>query len=151
LLGDLIVCCRMAHLSRQLMAWSLVKRRPWIQLLARAVVDLLPVSVRRYLVSEDDVEPWTNDDFARRSCMAARLLDVGDHFGLWIPTRRYYAGGVVRMSNKLAKIRPSAPTFEEVRYPFLDQNLIEFILSIPGEQLLRPGERRSLMRRALIG
>ena len=40
---------------------------------------------------------------------------------------------------------------EEARYPYLDQNLIEFILSIPASQLLRPGERRSLMRRALVG
>jgi asparagine synthetase B (glutamine-hydrolysing) len=39
----------------------------------------------------------------------------------------------------------------ERRYPFLDQGLIEFILSIPRDQLLRPGERRSLMRRALKG
>jgi asparagine synthase (glutamine-hydrolysing) len=40
---------------------------------------------------------------------------------------------------------------EEGRYPYLDQSLIEFILSIPPDQLLRPGERRSLMRRSLLG
>jgi asparagine synthase (glutamine-hydrolysing) len=40
---------------------------------------------------------------------------------------------------------------EERRYPYLDQNLVEFLLAIPREQLLRPGERRSLMRRALAG
>ena len=40
---------------------------------------------------------------------------------------------------------------EEARYPFLDQTLIEFILSIPADQMLRPGERRSLMRRSLAG
>jgi asparagine synthase (glutamine-hydrolysing) len=31
----------------------------------------------------------------------------------------------------------------------LDQDLVEFVLSIPREQLIRPGQRRSLMRRAL--
>jgi asparagine synthase (glutamine-hydrolysing) len=33
----------------------------------------------------------------------------------------------------------------------LDQTLVEFLMSIPLSQLLRPGERRSLMRRALHG
>jgi len=37
----------------------------------------------------------------------------------------------------------------EPRYPFVDQSFVEFILSVPASQLLRPGQRRSLMRRAL--
>jgi asparagine synthase (glutamine-hydrolysing) len=39
----------------------------------------------------------------------------------------------------------------DVRYPFVDRRLVEFCLSIPLEQLTRPGETRSLMRRALGG
>jgi asparagine synthase (glutamine-hydrolysing) len=54
------------------------------------------------------------------------------------------------MANKLAKFRTPVLALEEIRYPYLDQNLIEFILSIPASQLLRPGERRSLMRRSLV-
>jgi asparagine synthase (glutamine-hydrolysing) len=42
-------------------------------------------------------------------------------------------------------------TGEERRYPYLDQSLVEFLLAIPPDQLLRPGQRRSLMRRALGG
>ena len=38
----------------------------------------------------------------------------------------------------------------EKRYPYLDRDLLEFISAIPREQLVRPGQRRSLMRRALI-
>jgi len=55
------------------------------------------------------------------------------------------------MASKMAKFTPPTSALEEARYPYLDQNLIEFILSIPASQLLRPGERRSLMRRALAG
>jgi len=55
------------------------------------------------------------------------------------------------MACKLAKFTPPTAALEETRYPYLDQNLIEFILSIPASQLLRPGERRSLMRRSLTG
>ena len=80
-----------------------------------------------------------------------RQLDVDEHFGLWLPTRRGYIGGVHLMACKLAKFTPPVSALEEGRYPYLDQNLIEFILSIPASQLLRPGERRSLMRRSLVG
>lgn len=37
----------------------------------------------------------------------------------------------------------------EYRYPMLDRDLVEFLLRVPSDQLRRPGERRSLMRRAL--
>lgn len=39
----------------------------------------------------------------------------------------------------------------EVRYPYLDRDLLEFLWSIPREQIVRPGQRRSLVRRALAG
>ena len=39
----------------------------------------------------------------------------------------------------------------EKRYPYLDRGLLEFMYAIPREQLVRPGQRRSLMRRALVG
>src|SRR5207237_5218923 len=45
---------------------------------------------------------------------------------------------------------PFAPTYER-RYPFLDRDLLEFLFAIPREQLVRPHQRRSLMRRALAG
>lgn len=37
----------------------------------------------------------------------------------------------------------------EYRYPFLDKDLVTYLFSIPPDQILRPGRRRSLMRRAL--
>jgi asparagine synthase (glutamine-hydrolysing) len=34
-------------------------------------------------------------------------------------------------------------------YPYLDRDLVDFLFRIPKEQLFRPGENRSLMRRSL--
>jgi asparagine synthase (glutamine-hydrolysing) len=150
-LGDLILQFKFFELARQLVAWSLVKRRPWIQLLWQAAVDVLPPSLGQYLAREANVEPWIRKDFAKRTRLAFRQLDVNEHFGLWLPTRRSYLGGVLLMANKLAKYIPPVAAMEESRYPYLDQTLIEFILSIPAGQMLRPGERRSLMRRSLVG
>jgi asparagine synthase (glutamine-hydrolysing) len=53
------------------------------------------------------------------------------------------------MRRQLAYFSPDSWVYEERRYPFLDQDLMEFLLAVPASQLLRPGERRSLMRRAL--
>jgi asparagine synthase (glutamine-hydrolysing) len=39
----------------------------------------------------------------------------------------------------------------EKRYPYLDRDLLEFLFAIPREQIVRPGQRRSLMRRSLMG
>ena len=150
-LGDLIVQGKLLRLARQLVAWGLIKRQPWTHLLWQALSDLLPSALGQYLMSQARVEPWIDKDFAKRTRLSIRLIDVNEHFGLWLPSRRSYIGGVVLMSNKLAKWKVPTMALEEARYPYLDQSLIEFILSIPADQLLRPGERRSLMRRSLIG
>ena len=39
----------------------------------------------------------------------------------------------------------------EIRYPFLYRPLIEFAMAIPMTQKLRPGETRSILRRAMCG
>jgi asparagine synthase (glutamine-hydrolysing) len=149
-LADLILQLKLLRLGKEILAWSLVKRRPWTQLLWDALVELLPPVLAQHLAKQAKLEPWIESTFAKNNRIAVRRLDVDEHFGLWLPTRRSYVGGVLVMANKLAKCM--SPTLEtgEVRYPYLDQNLIEFMLSVPANQLLRPGQRRSLMRRALI-
>jgi asparagine synthase (glutamine-hydrolysing) len=39
----------------------------------------------------------------------------------------------------------------EYRYPYLDRDLVDFLLRVPREQLVQPGRRRAMMRRALAG
>jgi asparagine synthase (glutamine-hydrolysing) len=150
-LADLIVQCKLITLARQITAWSLVKRRPWTHLLWNAAEDLLPPCLGHYFATMAKVEPWIDRKFANRTNLTIRLIDVNEHFGLLLPTRRSCIGGVLLMANKLAKWRSPTQQPEENCYPYLDQHLTEFLLSIPATQLLRPGERRSLMRRSLAG
>jgi len=150
-LADLIVQFKLVCLAKQLTAWSLVKRRPWIRLLWQSAIEALPPSLGQYLIKEAKVESWIRKDFAERTRLAVRRLGVDEYLGLWLPTRRSCIGGVFLMASKLSKYTPPVSALEEARFPYLDQNLIEFILSIPASQLLRPGERRSLMRRSLAG
>jgi asparagine synthetase B (glutamine-hydrolysing) len=117
----------------------------------RSAIDVVPASLGQYFAKEAKIEPWIRKDFAQRTGLALRQMDVAEHFGLWLPTRRSYIAGVLTMANNLAKYPSATETLEEARYPFLDQDFLEFVLSIPAEQMLRPGERRSLMRRSLAG
>jgi asparagine synthase (glutamine-hydrolysing) len=150
-LADLIVRGKLVTLGQQLIAWSLAKRRPWIQLLWQASLELLPFPLRKYFAKHPNVEQWIDKQFVKRTKIAARHAALDRRFRFCLPTHKYYLGGVVLMANKLAKRLPPALALEEARYPYLDRDLIEFILGIPANQLLRPGERRSLMRRALAG
>lgn len=151
LLADLVVQLKVLKLAQQLTAWSLVKRRPWIRLLWEASLELLPYWLGKHLVKQARVEPWIERRFAKRTGIVRRLLDVEEKFGFWLPTRRSYISGLLLMANKMAKCKPPSIALEEPRYPYLDQDLLEFILAIPADQILRPGERRSLMRRSLVG
>lgn len=55
------------------------------------------------------------------------------------------------LASMLSCIDPPLIGLAEKRYPYLDRQLYEFMTSIPREQVLRPQERRSLMRRSLRG
>lgn len=48
-------------------------------------------------------------------------------------------------------LKPGLLARREYRYPYLDRDLVEYLFSVPRDQLVRPGRRRSLMRRALRG
>jgi asparagine synthase (glutamine-hydrolysing) len=52
---------------------------------------------------------------------------------------------------QLASFSATNPVLCEKRYPYLDRDLLEFVFAIPPIQLQRPGQRRSLMRRAMTG
>lgn len=149
LLADRIVQADLVGLSKQLIAWSLAIRKPLSHLLCSSLVDLLPAALGQYLAKEARVEPWIEPNFAKRTGLAMRQLGVTERFDCLLPTRRSYMAGIVLIARKLAKFPPRVSVVEELRYPYLDWTLLEFLFSIPATQLLRPGERRSLMRRSL--
>jgi asparagine synthase (glutamine-hydrolysing) len=151
LLADLVVQGRVFRLADQLAAWSLIKRRPWLHLLWDSTVETLPASIAQYLLPEGKLEPWFRKDFARRTRLKYRQTAASETFGFSLPTQRSIINGVRAMACNLAKTFAPTPVLEQTTYPYLDQNMIEFVFATPADQWLRPGERRSLMRRALWG
>jgi asparagine synthase (glutamine-hydrolysing) len=146
-LAELLLEGRLVKVGEQLTAWSLlIRKRPWIQLFLQTLLHLMPASIRARLTERGRVEPWVNQRFARKYRMPVRQMGAAE--GLWFsrPGMRDAGTTIAGLSRLMSCTEPS---IVEKRYPYLDHNLVEFLTTIPLDQLLRPGQRRSLMRRSL--
>jgi asparagine synthase (glutamine-hydrolysing) len=128
----------------------LSKRKPWFHLFLETVQGFLPPAAVG-LRGNNRPAPWFNPTFVTRNRRALR--GYGSRLKLFgsLPSFQEHLRTLDFLRRQLAcNALPSSPTYEQ-RYPFLDRDLLEFTYSIPREQLVRPGQRRSLMRRALVG
>lgn len=130
----------------QLLAWSLVTRKPLLHLLFQTMLELSPLQIRARFAPRGKLQPWVNRELARKYRIRARQLEDLPGVWFWRPRERDAVQTIITLSRELTCASPS--NFEQ-RHPYLDQTLVEFLSTIPFEQLLQPGERRSLMRRAL--
>jgi asparagine synthase (glutamine-hydrolysing) len=149
-LEDLLARAKLRTLARQLKVWALNKRKPWFYLLIDAGRGFFPpalVGVPKYKRPAS----WLNPDFVKRN--RAALQGYETRLKLFGPEPSFQDNlsilDVLRRQLECAG-PPSEPAYEK-RYPYLDRGLLEFMYAIPREQLVRPSQRRSLMRRALVG
>ncbi len=149
-LADLLSRFRFKHFAGQLRAWALDKRKPWLHLFFETIRKFLSPTLVGVPTSKRPAS-WLDPVFVRRH--RAILTGYGRSFTLFGPLPSFQDNlhtldGLRRQLGSF--FLPSEPCFEK-RYPYLDRDLLEFLFSVPREQLLRPGQRRSLMRRALAG
>jgi asparagine synthase (glutamine-hydrolysing) len=149
-LEDLLATGEFRILAHQLKTWALNKRKPWFHLFFETARGFLPTSLVG-LPRHRRPAAWLNSDFVTRNRIA--LHGYGSRIKVLGPLPSFQdnlstLNGLQRQLE--CEIPASHPPFEK-RYPYLDRNLLEFLYSIPREQLVRPGQRRSLMRRALAG
>jgi asparagine synthase (glutamine-hydrolysing) len=148
-LQDLLARGHFRTLAHQLKMWALNKRKPWFYLLSDAARGFFPpglVGVPKH----KRPAPWLNPAFVERN--HAALTGYEDRTKLFgpLPSLQGNVGALNVVRRQLACSPLSLDLLREKRYPYLDSELLEFLSAIPPEQLVRPGERRSLMRRALI-
>ena len=137
-------------LLSQTFDWCIVLRQPLWHMLS----DLIRFTRGLY---------WTSD--ADRDLIPPWLINKPDET---LPYRRYgreSIGTLLRAQSSaiacgqawwnLVETLPHHPPHltspHEYRYPYLDRDLVDFLHRIPRDQLVRPGRRRYLMRRALSG
>jgi asparagine synthase (glutamine-hydrolysing) len=149
-LSDLIIQLKWSECARQLQRWALAKRIPILSLLRDTLCAFLPVN--KFRLPEYMRSPiWLGRAFAKRYSAAlagyqSRLKVFGP-----LPTFQENLATLDGLRRLLGCSAPAVDPPYERRYPYLDRDLLEFLFAVPREQMLRPGERRSLMRRALAG
>jgi asparagine synthase (glutamine-hydrolysing) len=149
-LENLLARAQFGALARQLKIWALEKRRPWFHLFWEAARGFFPpalVSVPKYMRPA----PWLQSSFVKRHWVALTGYPSRTKLFGSLPSFQENVDTFDALRRQLAcTALPFEPPFEK-RYPYLDRGLLEFMFAIPREQLVRPTQRRSLMRRALVG
>lgn len=147
-LEDLLSEARVGMLCHQLKMWALSKRKPWLYLLWHTARRFLP-GVKN--IAGHRSAPWLDAAFTKRYGRALqgyprRVTLLGPK-----PSLQENISTLAALRRQLSCEPVAVEPCYELRYPFLDRRLLEFLYAVPREQLIRPAQRRSLMRRALIG
>jgi asparagine synthase (glutamine-hydrolysing) len=149
-LADLLASFRFGQLASRMVVWALVKRKPLLHLLWETVRAFLPINL---VGVEKHRQPpvWIQPGFERLHRLALRGYETRLRFFGTLPSYQESLSTLDVLRRQLAgSIAPSQPRYDKC-YPYLDRDLLEFIFALPPEQLVRPHQRRSLMRRALVG
>jgi asparagine synthase (glutamine-hydrolysing) len=146
---NLLARGRFFSLANQLNSWAVKMRKPQLPLLWNAVRDFLPFS-------DGDADKavaglWLHPGFVRRNYFA--LAGYPSRVKLFGPLPSFQDNIRTLTGDRrlLAYFGLQAEFLREMCYPYLDRGLLEFMFAIPREQIVRVGQRRSLMKRALVG
>lgn len=149
-LEDLLARARFIQLASRLKLWALSRRKPWFHLLFEAARGFQPPEiggVPPYMCPPS----WLHRDFVKRHRRALTGYPLRVKLFGALPSFQENLSILEALRRQIAcDALPSEPPYEK-RYPYLDRDLLEFIFACPREQLVRPGQRRSLMRRSLVG
>lgn len=150
-LGNLLVQLRLLEFATKLRMWSFSSKQPLIQLLIRTLSSFSPVNRFRHRTAHTQMPRWLEPNFIKRHWKIFHETNSYSLFDSYLPSQQAHLHCLDTLKRQLACSSHLFPGRYEQRYPFLDRDFIEFILSIPRSQLVRPGQRRSLIRRALAG
>ena len=149
-LADLLARWHGYEFVRQSFRWAVAKKKPLITLWRSTLSQFLPRDITRTSNAANRI-PWFKKDFCERNesyigFSQPRLKLFGR-----LPSLQVNLWALDILGRQFACTPLASRPPYEWRYPFMDRDLVAFCLSIPREQLVRPHQRRSLMRRALVG
>ena len=152
-LADFLAQWHLRTLIAEGSEWSRLARIPLWQILLKHAV--WPIGVMtplaRWLTHDLEAPPWLTP--AAREFLVQNGRDEGMRLnkGIALPSRR-----VREMIVRSLRAVLSSGYFQEYEeiyfsHPYANHDLIHFVLSLPMNQLVRPGQDRVLMRRATRG
>jgi asparagine synthase (glutamine-hydrolysing) len=145
-LADYLTGQNVRRLLKRTLEWCMVDKTPFLHLLCRTF-RFAVCAYRREQFDSGQISPW----LTRTSQVDFRdQYPIVQTHGL-SPTSINNGRTWWHILETLPHLTPSNRVRYEYRYPYLDRDLVEYLFQVPREQLIRPGVRRSLMRRALKG
>jgi asparagine synthase (glutamine-hydrolysing) len=147
-LQDLLLERRWKMLAHGLFAWSLYRRSPWIALAAEVLRDFFPYALRRPFAQAPS---WLTKQFVRRHADTFRFGSPRLHFRGPLPSQQINLHSLDHLRRQLNCLHLDPVCTYHRSFPYLDRDLLKFLFAVPREQLVQPGYRRALMRRALAG
>jgi asparagine synthase (glutamine-hydrolysing) len=149
-LSKLLMNFDIPALHRATRVWSRAVKEPYLHTLWKmALLPFMPDAVKALFQPKLLVPDWIDQTFARKMRLRERTLLPRDPYGFDDPGKRIQSGSFQQLIRMIASGGYAERDGIELRSPLLYKPLVEFSLAIPFEQKLRPGEVRSLMRRAL--
>jgi asparagine synthetase B (glutamine-hydrolysing) len=147
-LADLILGCRWIRFGDLLHRWSVLKKQPIFQSFGRC---LRSIAEQFSWVSD---YAFPTEDYMTK--MVKQSIETMSYHRRKRPHSRWAQPSFYRFTTLFQQVRESLSAADllsfaaqELRYPLLDRSLVLYLANIPAEQRLRPGQRRSIMRRAL--
>jgi asparagine synthase (glutamine-hydrolysing) len=151
-LADLLVQGKLAELHRRSTAWSLALKKPYLEVLwNHSVIPAMPRRLQRLDKRRRRTKRFAllQQRFVRDFDLYDRLLGPKDIFGCGLPSSRGQASAYLSVRNVICSGHLLAWGPVAITYPFTHRPLIEFLQATPPTQWIRPGQGRSLVRRAL--
>ena len=148
-LQNLMARAQLFTLVRQLNAWAAKMRKARLPLLWEAARGFLPLA---FIGVPKNLRPapLLLPGFVRRN--RATLCGYPFRVKLFGPLPSFKNSlFILDRDRSLLSALPIEPEMlREIRFPYLDRDFVEFMFAIPREQIVRVGQRRSLMKRALV-
>jgi len=145
---NLLARARFVTLARQLKAWAAKMRKPHLPLFWEA---LRGFAFRDIPESANPAAPWFHPGFLRKN--RAALCGYPSRVKLFGPLPSFQHNLRTLDANRrvFANWPLQLESLNEVRFPYFDRDLLEFMYALPREQVVGVGRRRFLMKRALVG
>lgn len=150
-LQNLLSRARFFKLVRQLRAWAAKMGKPKLPLFGEAVLGFLPLAVVGPPKNMRPAAPWLHPGFVRRNRAALSGYSSGLKLFGPLPSFQDHLHMLDCERRVMGSFLLYPELLREARYPYHDRDFREFAYAIPYEQVVRVGQRRSLMRRALVG
>jgi asparagine synthase (glutamine-hydrolysing) len=151
--ADLFLQGNLVELLRLLRAWSAAGKATYMELIWSGLIwPMLPLHARAHRTPKGLEAPeWLNPQFDAATRFGDRLIGRVDRGGFHtVSSQRQYCLILDAISLACSCYYRERACIE-VTYPYLHRPLVEFTLAIPVDQKQRPGETRSVQRRAMSG